>query len=41
VDIKKYGKGNARTPQIIIVRVEDKAGAGGIWKRVWLVSKMK
>ncbi|OQA86226.1 MAG: beta-D-glucuronidase [Lentisphaerae bacterium ADurb.Bin242] len=25
--------------QNIIVRVEDKAGMGGIWKRVWLVSK--
>ena len=41
VDITKYVKGNSRTPQIIIVRVEDKAGAGGIWKRVWLVSKAK
>ncbi|MBO5761479.1 MAG: DUF4838 domain-containing protein [Lentisphaeria bacterium] len=41
VDITRFVKGNARTPQIIIVRVEDKAGAGGIWKRVWLVSKMK
>jgi hypothetical protein len=25
--------------QTVIVRVEDKAGSGGIWKRVWLVSK--
>ena len=41
VDITKFVKGNSRTPQFIIVRVEDKAGAGGIWKRVWLVSKMK
>ena len=41
VDITKYVKGNSRTPQIIIVRVEDKAGAGGIWKRVWLVSRKK
>jgi hypothetical protein len=22
------------------VRVEDRSGAGGIWKRVWLVSRM-
>jgi len=27
--------------QTITVRVEDKSGAGGIWKRVWLVSKNK
>jgi hypothetical protein len=27
--------------QTVTVRVEDKAGAGGIWKRVWLVSKLK
>ncbi len=26
--------------QIVIVRVEDKSGAGGIWKPVWLVSKI-
>ena len=25
--------------QTVIVRVEDKSGMGGIWKRVWLVSK--
>lgn len=25
--------------QQIMVRVEDKSGAGGIWKRVWLVSR--
>jgi len=25
--------------QTVIVRVEDKAGMGGVWKRVWLVSK--
>jgi len=28
-----------KAPQIVTVRVEDKAGAGGIWKRVWLVSR--
>lgn len=28
-----------RQPQTITVRVEDRAGAGGIWKRVWLVSR--
>ena len=27
-----------RSTQQFTVRVEDKAGAGGIWKRVWLVS---
>ena len=27
--------------QLFVVRVEDKAGAGGIWKRVWVVSKKK
>ncbi len=41
VDITKYVKGNSRTPQVIIVRVQDRAGAGGIWKRVRLVSKIK
>lgn len=41
VDITKYVKGNSRTPQIIIVRVLDRAGAGGIWKPVRLVSKIK
>ena len=25
--------------QLITVRVEDKSGAGGIWRRVWIVSK--
>jgi len=25
--------------QTVIVRVEDKSGMGGVWKRVWLVSK--
>ena len=28
-----------RQAQTVIVRVEDKAGMGGVWKRVWLVSK--
>lgn len=28
-----------RATQIAVVRVEDKSGAGGIWKPVWLVSK--
>ncbi len=28
-----------RDPQLVIVRVEDRTGAGGIWKRVWLVSR--
>ena len=28
-----------RQPQIMTVRVEDRAGAGGIWRRVWLVSR--
>ena len=28
-----------RQPQVITVRVEDRSGAGGIWKRVWLVSR--
>ena len=41
VDITKYVKGNSRTPQIIMVRVGDKGGAGGIWKEVFLVSKEK
>ena len=42
VDITKFVKGeSSRKPQYVIVRVQDKAGAGGIWKRVWLVSKMK
>ncbi len=41
VDITKFVKGNARTPQYITVRVEDKSGAGGIWKQVFLVSKEK
>lgn len=27
--------------QHISVRVEDRSGAGGIWKRVWLVSKLR
>lgn len=27
--------------QTVTVRVEDKAGSGGIWKRVWIVSKEK
>ncbi len=27
--------------QRIRVRVEDRSGAGGIWKRVWLVSRMR
>lgn len=26
-------------PQTLIVRVEDKAGVGGIWKPVWIVTK--
>jgi len=26
-------------PQVVTVRVEDKSGLGGIWRRVWLVSK--
>lgn len=30
---------HARPFQLVTVRVEDKAGAGGIWKRVWLVSQ--
>ncbi len=29
----------SKATQLIVVRVEDKAGMGGIWKRVWLVSK--
>ena len=41
VDITNHIKGDARTPQVVIVRVEDKNGAGGIWKRVFLVSKEK
>ena len=41
VDITKYVKGNSSTPQIIMVRVGDKGGAGGIWKEVFLVSKEK
>ncbi len=28
-----------RPTQLVVVRVEDKSGAGGIWKPVWLVSK--
>jgi len=28
-----------RAFQLFTVRVEDKSGAGGIWNRVWLVSK--
>lgn len=28
-------------PQTVIVRVEDKSGAGGIWKQVWLLSKIR
>ena len=31
----------SKPEQTIIVRVEDKAGAGGIWKPVWLVSKAR
>lgn len=27
--------------QRLCVRVEDRSGAGGIWKRVWLVSKLR
>ncbi|NLO04402.1 MAG: hypothetical protein GX131_01095, partial [candidate division WS1 bacterium] len=30
----------AQNRQQIRVRVEDRSGAGGIWKRVWLVSRM-
>ena len=42
VDITPFIKGSgSRKPQYIIVRVEDRGGAGGIWKRVWLVSKKK
>ena len=42
VNITKFIKGESpRKPQYIIVRVGDKGGAGGIWKRVWLVSKEK
>ena len=29
----------SKATQLIVVRVVDKAGMGGIWKRVWLVSK--
>ena len=25
--------------QQVVVRVEDRGGAGGIWRRVWLVSR--
>ena len=28
-----------RQPQVMTVRVEDRAGAGGIWRRVWLVAR--
>jgi hypothetical protein len=28
-----------KAKQLITVRVEDKGGAGGIWRKVWLVSK--
>lgn len=31
----------SRPEQTIVVRVEDKAGAGGIWKPVWIVSKAR
>ncbi len=31
----------AQSEQTVTVRVEDSAGAGGIWKRVWLVSREK
>lgn len=30
-----------RDKQRITVRVEDRSGAGGIWKRVWLVSRLR
>jgi len=30
-----------REKQLITVRVEDKAGVGGIWRSVWLVSKAR
>ena len=28
-----------KTEQLVTVRVEDKAGVGGIWRPVWIVSK--
>jgi len=28
-----------KSRQLVMVRVEDNAGAGGIWRRVWVVSK--
>ena len=38
IRIDPYVNWNTKT-QRVTVRVEDKAGAGGIWKPVWLVSK--